>query len=177
MNLNGWKDKCNREDMIKLFIKGDHFKVGLDNGMTVIQIMDKLGFKNPSADAGLDILAKYHARNILGQTRNYFFRNGFILSSKKLKNGTPSIHFLIDNLSEERTERHYRLKRRVEVSSERFREDKLSLLQLINKVTDEKIKQHFKEAYSSRPSIHFDESKVRKLLSPKNKKPLKLEVE
>ena len=87
MNLNGWKDKCNRESIINLFIKGDHFKVGLDNGMSIIQIMNELGFKNPSKDQGLEILGKVPARSVLQSARKYFTRNGVILASKKLKNG------------------------------------------------------------------------------------------
>lgn len=165
--LEDWKEKCNREELMRWFIEKDHFKVGLKNGGTIIQIMHDLGFKNPGNDRIFEVLAKMHLRSIVSVAQKSFSRDGFILSAKKVANGTPVIYFLIDNLSEERTERHYRIKRGAEKGVHRFRNDKLDLLELMDKLKDENKREMFKKAYASR--LNLDE----KLLEHKIQKRLK----
>lgn len=153
MNLKQWRESCNGREIVNWFVKGDHYKVGLDNGGTVIQIMNDLGFRNPKNDYMVEVMAKIHLRNQFNQARLMLERDGFILSSKKFKKGTPSIYFIIDNISEERTDRHYSLKRRAEGAFDRLRTDKLTLLQLMDKVKDHKTKEAFKKAYASKANL------------------------
>src|SRR3990167_2079897 len=108
--LKAWKENISREDVIHWFTDKDHFKVGLDQGGSVIQIMNDLGFKNPHKDPMVELLGKMHMRSLINAARDYFERSGFIMSSRKFTKATPTVYFLIDNLSEERTERHLKIK-------------------------------------------------------------------
>jgi len=136
--IENWKSKCTKEELINWFVDKDHYKVGLDKGCTINQIMNDVGFRNPSNDGIFEMMAKMHLRNTMSHVRKSFARDGFILSSKKFKVGTPTVYFLIDNLSEERIERHYKLKKNAERAVDRFRNDKLTVLQLIDKVSGKK---------------------------------------
>lgn len=150
--LSEWKEICTKEEVIDFFTKGDHYLTGLDNGATVLQIMQKIGFKNPNNDEGYEALAKFHTYSCIAQARKFFYRDGFILASKKVKPRTPVVNYLITNLSEERVERHYKIKHRAERSSNLFRNDKLDLLQLMPK-TNGKLKELFEKAYASKMDL------------------------
>ena len=153
--LKAWKENISREDVIHWFTDKDHFKVGLDHGGSVIQIMNDLGFKNPHGDPTIDLLGKMHLRSLINAARDYFERNGFIMSSRKFGRTTPTVYFLVDNLSEERTERHFKLKLRAERATFKFHNDKIDILTLIDKLKDQKMREKFKVAYSTKLNINY----------------------
>lgn len=151
--LEAWKRECNKEEVVNWFVKGERFKVGIDNGCTVNQLMNDLKFRNPQNDQFFETFAKMHLRSCMDMARRSFQRDGFILASKKMKKGTPTVYFLIDNYGEERIARHYELKGRAERGVRRFRNDKLTLLELTDKVKEPKVKELFKKAYSTRLNL------------------------
>lgn len=153
--LKAWKENISREDVIHWFTDKDHFKVGLDQGGSVIQIMNDLGFKNPHKDPMVELLGKMHMRSLINAARDYFERSGFIMSSRKFTRATPTVYFLIDNLSEERTERHLKLKVRAERATFKFHTDKIDILALIDKVKDPQTREKFKTAYSTKLNINY----------------------
>ena len=169
MTLNSWKEKCTKEEVMNWFLEKDHYKIGLKNGGTIIQIMNDLGFRNNSKDPFLETLGKLHFRSMLNMARFSFFRDGFLLRSKKLNKGTPVVYYLVDNLSEERTEVHYKIKKRAEKNIENLRTDKLVLLELMPRLKDEKTRELFQKAYGSR--LHLNgysvADKTKKMLTSK----------
>lgn len=150
--LESWKQKCTPQEIMNWFVEKDHYKVGLDKGCSINQIMNDIGFKNPNNEPLFETLAKWHLRNQVHRARKNFERDGFIMSSKKFAK-TPTIYFLIDNLSEERVERHFKLKKNAERGVDKFRDDKLTLLTLIDKVKDKDMKEKFKQAYASKVNL------------------------
>ena len=164
--LEAWQGKCSWREVMNWFVEKDHFKVGLNNGGSAIKIMHDLGFRNPSGSRIVEAMGKAHFRACLSVAQKLLQKDGFLMRSKKISNGTPMIYFIIDNLSEERTDHHYRLKKRAETSVQGFRLDKFDVLQLMDKLKDEKKKEVFRIAYSSR--LNLDTS----LIGAQNQKKL-----